>query len=394
MNNKQKPNILFLPSWYPNRDDKMLGLFTFKHADALKSKTNLLVLSFVESSKNKKRFEIESSSENGFIELLIYIKKNNFPFLSRIIYLINFITAIFIAHKIIKNIDFQADLCHIHTASSIGLYALFLKYFKGIEYVITEHWSRYLKGNENFKGVFTKFYIRFLVKKAKIMSTVSNYLKEAMQSHNINNKNWEIIPNIVSHKKFRPIDIKRKSDRCRIFHISCFEDKSKNISGILQAISNLLKNRDDFELVLIGDGIDFKKLQNYALNELKIPSDNIEFLGELEESELINTINGCDFSILFSNYETFGIVIAESLACEKPVIGSDGGAIPEILPEKFGKIVKKQNIKELEKTIDFMIDNHDKFPKEEMRDYVIENYSDNIVAPQILDLYTKALNNV
>jgi len=145
---------------------------------------------------------------------------------------------------------------------------------------------------------------------------------------------------------------------------------------------------------LVGDGIDFKKLNNYAINELKIPSDKIEFLGELAEAELINVINGCDFSLLNSNYETFGIVVAESLACEKPVIGTNGGAIPEILPEKFGKIVNKRNIKELEQAIDFMIDNHKRFPKEEMRDYVIENYSDDVVAPKILDLYKKALKNV
>lgn len=391
---KEKPNILFLPTWYPNRDDAMIGLFTRKHADILKDKVNLFVVAVVESKSNKKTYEVETKASRGYTELIIYYKKSKIPLLGRLKNFINKIKALKSIKIIMGNTDFKPDLVHLHTASLMGVLALNLKRKENINYVITEHWSRYLKENNNFKGFFKKKYIKYLVKNAVAMSTVSKYLQKAMQSLAIENHNWRIIPNTVSHRVFKPIDIEPDSNKTRIFHISCFEDVSKNISGILQAVHKLSKKRQDFELIMIGDGLDKKSMQDFAYNELKL-SNFVKFTGEIKDDyKLVDLINSCAFSILFSNYETFGIVIPESLACEKPVIGSNGGAIPEILPEKFGKIVEKGNVNQLSEAIDYMIDNHEKFPKEEMRDYVIENFSADYVAYKIIEMYKSGGLNV
>ena len=391
---KEKPNILFLPTWYPNRDDAMIGLFTRKHADILKDKVNLFVAAIVESKSNKKTYEVETKASRGYTELIIYYKKSKIPLLGHLINSLNKIKALKSIKIIMGNTDFKPDLVHLHTASLMGVLALNLKRKENIDYVITEHWSRYLRENDNFKGFFKKNYIKYLVKNAVAMSTVSKYLQKAMQSHSIKNHNWKIIPNTVSHKTFIPIDIEPDSNKTRIFHISCFEDISKNISGILQAIHKLSKKRQDFELIMIGDGIDKKRMEDLAYSELDL-NDFVKFTGEInDDDKLVEIINSCAFSILFSNYETFGIVIPESLACEKPVIGSNGGAIPEVLPEKYGKIVEKGNIAQLCDAIDYMIANHEKFPKEEMRDYVIENFSADYVAFKIIEMYKTGGVNV
>jgi glycosyltransferase involved in cell wall biosynthesis len=215
--------------------------------------------------------------------------------------------------------------------------------------------------------------------------TVSKYLQNAMKSCDLEAKRWEIITKSVDDKRFRPDTSHTKSEKCRMFHISCFEDKSKNISGILNAIALLSEKRTDFEVVMIGDGIDFLKIKELS-RQLQIEKF-VQFVGVLEGDELISTINSCDFMVLFSNYETFGTVVLESFSCGKPVIVSNGGALPEITPEKYGKIVPVKNVEKLSQAMFEMIDDYKIYSSDEMAEFVSEHYSVESVGFALNKLY-------
>jgi N-acetyl-alpha-D-glucosaminyl L-malate synthase BshA len=81
-------------------------------------------------------------------------------------------------------------------------------------------------------------------------------------------------------------------------------------------------------LVLIGDGPDRGKAQQVA-EELGI-SDRVLFLGKQESvAELLAC---ADLFLLPSATESFGLVALEAMACGVPVIATDVGGIPEVVP--------------------------------------------------------------
>ena len=216
-----------------------------------------------------------------------------------------------------------------------------------------------------------------------------NDLKKAMNDRGLHNKTWEIIPNSIDTKLFQTESAQVDDDIVRVFHISCFEEASKNMSGILRAFDKALETNRKMELLMIGDGVDLEATKQIA-KDLGI-NDKVVFTGVLEGKELIDTINSCKFSVLFSHYETFAIVIAESLAAEKPVIATRVGAIPEVLPKEFGIFVDDNDEKALANAILNMAENYMKYNSDAMREYSVENYDKEEVGHQLYQFYKKAL---
>ena len=390
MTQEERLKILFLPAWYPNRDDSMFGLFVRNHALALLKHADVFVLAVIASNNAEKTYEVELKSQKDFVELKVYFKKSSIPLFGKLINLFRFLASYVAGWKVIYNGYGKPDLVHVHILTRSGIPALFLKWFKGVPYVVTEHWSRYFDINNNFKGTFRKLLTKLIVRNARAMSTVSNALKVAMNKKGLHNKNWEVIPNSIDTNLFQTETNNAEDDIVRIFHISCFEEASKNMSGILRAFSTVLKAKSNLELFMIGEGVDLEATKLIA-KDLGI-NDKVVFTGVLEGKELVNTINRCKFSVLFSHYETFAIVIAESLAAEKPVIATRVGAIPEVLPEEFGILVDDNDEEGLSKAIINMAENYMNYDFDAMREYSIESYDKEEVGHQLYQFYKRALN--
>jgi len=385
----ERLKILFLPAWYPNRNDSMFGLFVRNHALALLKHVDVFVIAVIACTNTNKTYEVELNSQKDFVELKVYYKKNRIPLIGKIINLFRFLASYIAGWKVIYNGYGKPDLVHVHILTRAGIPALFLKWFKGVPYVITEHWSRYFDINNNYKGFFRKLLTKIIVRNARAMSTVSQALKKAMNNRGLHNKTWEIIPNSIDTNVFHSIDSKVNDDIIRLFHISCFEEASKNMSGILRAFAKALETNKKMELLMIGDGVDLEVTKSIA-DDLGI-KDNVIFTGVIEGKELIEIINRCKFSVLFSHYETFAIVVAESLAAEKPVIATRVGAIPEVLPEEFGIFVEDNDENALAVAILNMAENHMDYDFDAMREYSVENFDKEEVGHQLFQFYKRAL---
>ena len=103
--------------------------------------------------------------------------------------------------------------------------------------MITEHWTRYLNGG--FKGKLRRAMTRLVVRKAKTVSTVTDNLWKAMQAYGMDNPNHLVLQNVVEDLYFAPVkitNIKELPSPGRFIHVSCFTDRSKNISGLLRVL--------------------------------------------------------------------------------------------------------------------------------------------------------------
>lgn len=388
----KKLNILFLPAWYPNRSDAMFGLFVKNHALSILPHCNVSVIYVQACNNNKETYEIEINDNEGIYEIIIYFRKSNIPFLGALINSYRTLFSYKRAWKLLIEKRYKPDINHVHILTRAGVIAFILNLFYKIPYVITEHWSRYYSFNNTYKGFLRKLITKNVVKKAAAMSTVSNSLKKAMNDAGLQNDNWSIIPNSIDTSLFIPSKAELKSDTIRIFHISCFEDKSKNVSGIIRAFATAIESNNNMELVMVGIGQDYNKAINLT-EELHL-KDKVEFTGELSPKEVIQKIDTCNFQVLFSNYETFSIVIAESLSAGKPVIATNAGAIPEVLPKEYGIFVEPKDEEGLSEAILKMAKTHSNYNSDAMRRYAINNYDKIKVGNLILEFYSEAQNRI
>jgi glycosyltransferase involved in cell wall biosynthesis len=60
-------------------------------------------------------------------------------------------------------------------------------------------------------------------------------------------------------------------------------------------------------------------------------SDIVEFKGRVES--VVEHLNNADAFVLSSRWEGFGLVVAEAMACELPVVSTDAGGPSEIIEE-------------------------------------------------------------
>lgn len=98
----------------------------------------------------------------------------------------------------------------------------------------------------------------------------------------------------------------------------------KGVSTLLEAWRHLGR---PIPLCIVGDGPDRASLEAFARDR---NLRDVRFLGRLSYNETVAAMKGARFIIVPSTwYETFGLVIAEAMACGVPVICSRLGAMQE-----------------------------------------------------------------
>lgn len=103
---------------------------------------------------------------------------------------------------------------------------------------------------------------------------------------------------------------------------------AKNVDIVVDVCTNLR-----FPLKIVGEGRDKDRLMNMA-------GDNVEFLGDVGDEELIRLYQGCRALIFPASMEDFGIVPVEAMAAGKPVIAlSEGGVMETVVDGKTGLLV-------------------------------------------------------
>lgn len=130
----------------------------------------------------------------------------------------------------------------------------------------------------------------------------------------------------------------------------------KGIEILLRAVAHLT---DDWRLRLVGGGSAVDEMKATA-QKLDIV-DKVDFVGQLPSTELPAEYHKIDVLVLpsltRSNWkEQFGRVLVEAMASGVPIIGSDSGAIPDVI-SKAGLVVPEANVDKLRDAIQSLIDN-------------------------------------
>ena len=385
--------ILFLTRWYPPSS----GTFAEKQVQAISLYCDVVVLAILPAEaggKEKQYIREDHDPEFNIRVIRVFYKTDHKIFgTTKAVQFIRYSVALIRGCFYLFNKQENFDLVHVNILSRTAIPAILLKLFRGIPYIITEHWSRYFPENNTYKGFLRKMFTKFVVAHASAVTAVSHFLRKSMIDRGLVNQNFLVIPNTVNTDLFVPKGKQAVSGKKRIIHISGFNDKVKNTSGILRIIDRISQERTDFECHFVGGKEPFREQAERYASELGILNKFVFFDGQFRGSDLVKAIQQSDFLLMFSNYESFCTVIIESMSCGKPVLSSNAGGIPEVLTTGSGMLTEVGDENAFLKRLHFMLDHYQEYDSQKMRKDILDKFSYNVVGKQYYDLYKSVVQS-
>ena len=226
-----KLNVLFLCGWYPSKVSPTNGDFIQRHAEAVSLNHNVTVIHIITDKENKERIEFTNETINGIETHIAYIKYTTNPIKKICFYIRTF--------KTLLQKTGSIDIVHLNQTFPFGVFSLYLKWFKKIPFIISEHYTGYLKNSNSKITFFQKQVSKCIVRKSSFVCPVSNYLYKDLIDLGIKG-NYEIVPNIIDTELFIPV--KKEDSFLKLIHISSLKDEHKNIKGMLR-VAKLLSKR-------------------------------------------------------------------------------------------------------------------------------------------------------
>lgn len=378
----QPIHVLHLARWYPHDDDPMLGLFVQNQVKAMAPEVRSTVL-FVWPVTGLKEVERTVKESESLTEICIAYPKRGFgP--------ANLLTLMKLLFKEAQEVHrvrpFQ--LVHAHVLTRVAVVANWVGKRFHVPYIISEHWSRYYPENPIFKGFWRLYFTSRMLHEAKALICVSGALRDAMQRWKLTHPLTRIVPNVVDTDAFG-LAPTRQSGTVRWVNIGCFEDRSKNLSGLVRAAAELLKEESDFELVLVGEGPDKDYIEALVL-ELGLTS-HVRFAGLLTPEEVAEELSQADYLVQTSHYETFSTVVVEAWACGVPVISTPVGVFADLGNDANGISINSFDISHIALALRQSIAQRGRFDREAMRAMAVEQFGKATVSKLIRQVYEEAL---
>ncbi len=323
---------------------------------------------------------------------------------------------------------YQYDLIHAFFGVPSGYIAYKLKNKLKIPYIISLRGSDVPGHNKKFKLVY--YFLARIIKntwqEAEFVIANSHFLKRSAQ-RTATQKQILVIPNGIDCEKFTPHhpnvtnakkrindmqpsktntsisrissdgagftphqhhhNITKVPNKFRILYVGRL-NKEKGVVFLLKAFREFSLDKNDVELLLVGDGPLAKKLQK---DNQKIKS--IQFLGFKRPEVMPKIYAQADVFVLPSTAEGMNNAMLEAMASGLAVIATDTGDAGLILDKTGNIIIKSQNPKDIALAFEYFYKHRhilDKIKAENRR--LAKNFSWRQVAYQYFQIYEKIFN--
>lgn len=238
-----------------------------------------------------------------------------------------------LASKIVDVVKYyKLDLLHVHYAIPHAAVAYMAKKIlisqgRYLPVITTLHGTDItLVGNN---GAFAPV-VEFSINKSDGVTAVSQSLKEdTLRLFNIQ-REIKVIYNFIDFERFKKVDkshfkkiIAPDGERILV-HTSNFR-RVKRVEDVIR-IFKIVREQVPSKLLMIGDGPERQHAERLC-REIDLFSD-VRFLGKQDAIEELLSIS--DLFIMPSESESFGLAALEAMACEVPVVSSNGGGLPEV----------------------------------------------------------------
>lgn len=391
-------NVFYIPSWYPTADFPTVGIFLKEqaqliakakpewnigislwgsHEPSLWLKANSPLQSLILASSRSPIKPYDNQLAKNCVEIFhpafIWtrrIRKGNMK---------GIVSANRKNFERYERLFGEVDVIHAHVAYPAGIIAKQLSQEFQIPYVITEHMSPFPL--PSFKSDFRQIVLPPL-KDAATAIAVSGSLQKELHAYGIES---HVIPNVIDTETFRPGQV--KNEMTQILAVGRLEHQ-KGFDLLIEALAEL-KGRD-WHISIIGEGSERNKL--VSLIQKNGLESRVELQGDLTREAIANKMQCCDFFVLSSRHESFGMVAAEAMACGKPVVFTKCGGFTDEMADSVG-IFSEIEVDALKRNIDHMLNHFVDYESHVIRDFIAKRFAPDVVSNQLEEVYQDVLNS-
>jgi L-malate glycosyltransferase len=385
--------ILVLPSWYPSRTQPHFAPFTQMQAQALGRRHDVRVLypepvSWQHILAGKipppRYVEEQHGIREDFERAISWLPRNVNYFYPNLLRAARRAFA-----RTIREWG-KPDLIHAHVTLPAGWIASQIGCDYSIPVVLTEH-------SGDFSLLLETPYLRSLTAETLPemigIIAVSPVMKKELLAFMPDLK-IDVVGNVIPTDFFTlPPIIPPKANVPFRFLCVAGLVPIKGIPLLITAAKLLLAEKvPNFEIVIGGDGPERDHLE--AMARSQGVSGICHFLGALSREATRDAMQGCDALVLPSYGETFGVVLAEAMACGKPVISTRCGGPEYVVAPGTGILVTPGQPEELADAMKSFLSGEFSPDPVAIRASVVRRFGEEAFLDQLDTLYQKWLPTV
>jgi len=197
-----------------------------------------------------------------------------------------------------------------------------------LEIEAAEGWYRKLTLRRWYS--FTNMQTQVASRLERVITVSENSFKDISHDHKVDPDRMAIVPVGVDIELFTPLpDVAVVPGR--LVTTASADVTMKGLKYLLEAVAKLRTERDDVHLVVIGR----RKpggASDAAIKALGL-EDHVEFVTDVPERRIIELYSEAEMAVVPSLYEGFSLPAIEAMACGAPLVGTTGGAVPEVIGE-------------------------------------------------------------
>ena len=289
-------HVLVIPTWYPNGEDKLIGVYHKLFCTALAEygvKANMLYVdrqglsSLPKYPTMQKLYEESNTGYVTYCRRMLDISK-----FSADAQLSAYCRTVEKLYKAYVKQHGKPDILHAHVTVPAGYAAVKLGEKYHIPVVITEHSSyfeRFFEGSTAKYGLYAA--------RHSVMTCVSGYMTDILiEKHNIP---AEVLPNIVNTKAFCGAKKTKDPAHFRLTTVSALRP-GKCVEDALPALKLLREQHPEksFLYTIVGDGQE-EAFYKKTASELGL-NDIVSFVGCKTESEIAEILSQTDALLMAS----------------------------------------------------------------------------------------------
>ncbi|NLU09048.1 MAG: glycosyltransferase family 4 protein [Clostridiales bacterium] len=298
--------------------------------------------------------------------------------------------------RYIKKIN--PDIIHLHS-SKAGALGRIASMFLSIPVVYNAHGWAFDMDVDNRKKLMYVYVEKILANFTDVIINISNHEKNSQLKYNIKPKKYtKVIYNGIDLERYKvKYDIEKIKRELNIpsnaFVVGMVARISaqKSPESFIQIANSLKKKLDCCYFILVGDGELRSKVEG-LIDRYRLRNN---FLITGWTDEVPKYVSLFDVGILTSKWEGFGLVLAEYMAANKPIVAFNSGGIPDVIRNNYnGLLIDYGDIDRFCHAI-IEIKNNDK-----LRKYLVNNgyksvnemFNAERVAREHEKLYLKSIN--
>jgi glycosyltransferase involved in cell wall biosynthesis len=330
--------VLLISSWYPSLDRPAQGAFVEDQVMALKRRHKVAVIAPRPGGWSDRIRGASGDPQLERISEIDVIRVNAIaaiPRSRRSGYAAQ-LAAVRRAYRLGVQRFGRPDLLHAHVVRHAGWAAVRLGREERLPVVLTEHSGPFTM---HLESAIDRRNVAVALGGADAVVAVSPALRDAIRS--FLPIDVAVVGNTVDTDFFSPIPgagVGPRDDQPFRVLTAAILGHSKRMDRVLEAAALFdARSARPVELVVVGDGPARKALEAQA-SALGIAA-RTTFAGMVDRRRIRDEMRRADAFVLASDAETFGVVIAEAMACGTPAIASRAGGPDFIIEPGTGILV-------------------------------------------------------